>query len=257
MNKSEIKINNLEFGYNRKSLLKKPLTISAETGNLVVVAGKNGCGKSTLLKTLLGLHQPYSGEILLNDKDVNQYTYDEKAAYMAYADADRQIFGSFSVKEFLFFGRYPYLSNNLKISAEDEQIITQTVEYFGITHLLDKDIQTLSSGEYRLLQIVAAFVQDTPMVILDEPTANLDLDRAVEVFSKLNTLALESEKLIIVASHQINLAFRYATKILLFHNGEYFYETPQILSENKVMQQFFSNRSLFWDKNTMRFELKG
>tara|TARA_Y100000589_G_scaffold187124_1_gene177185 strand:- start:15066 stop:15839 length:774 start_codon:yes stop_codon:yes gene_type:complete len=251
---AHIEIKALQFGYSNHRLLDKPLHFTAKQGEFICVAGKNGCGKSTLLKTILTLHQPISGSVLLNKKDIYHLKNEERAFYIAYADADRQIFGNFTVKDYLLFGRYPYLSVELKPTEQDIKQIEQLVEYFNIAHLLQKDIQTLSSGEYRMLQIVTAFVQDTQVVILDEPTANLDLDKSVNVFDKLSDLAKRQNKLIIIATHQINLAFKYASKILLFHQRNYYFDSPSKLAKAPVMQAFFDNDSLHWNAEKMIFE---
>jgi iron complex transport system ATP-binding protein len=249
-----IKVENLKFGYNSTALLDEELNFTVNQGNLMCIVGKNGCGKSTLLQNLIALQKPIAGNIYLNNKLLQKYQPHEKAFYIAYADADRHIFGNFSVIEYLYFGRYPYLSSNLNLTEKDKETIEQTVNYFNIQHLLTKNLHTLSSGEYRIVQIVAAFVQDTPIVILDEPTANLDLDKAVDVFEKLNDLAVKKNKLILVATHQINLAFKYATVILLISNKNYVFEKPLNLAKNNIMHTFMEHKLLKWNEVKMQYE---
>jgi cobalamin transport system ATP-binding protein len=194
-------------GYGNQVLLKN-LNLVAEAGNLICFMGPNGIGKSTLIRTLAGLQKPTSGEIKLpsNDKVHHQ---------LAVVLTDRVTSANMTVYELVTFGRYPYINWNIQLKEEDREIIQRSIDQVHIGHLVDKRLFELSDGQMQMVMIARAISQDTPIILLDEPTAHLDLNNRVEIMKLLKNLARKTNKAILVATHELDLALQMSDVIWL------------------------------------------
>jgi iron complex transport system ATP-binding protein len=166
--------------------------------------GPNGCGKSTLIRTLAGLLPPLSGT--LPEKD-------EK--HVAVVLTDRIHSQHMTVKELITYGRYPYLGWDLKLSDRDKEIIQSSIDLVRIGDLINKKIDELSDGQMQMATIARALAQDTPVLLLDEPTAHLDLNNRLEIMNLLRQLAKEKDKSILLATHELDLALQTADQVWL------------------------------------------
>ena len=166
--------------------------------------GPNGAGKSTLIRTLARLQKPLAGT--LSDTT-------EKSIALVLTDRITSI--SMSVYELITFGRYPYLGWNITLSPEDKQIVDEAIRDVRIQHLVDKKINELSDGQLQMAMIARALAQRTPILLLDEPTAHLDLNNRLEIMNLLRTLARTQHKAILVATHELDLALQTADLIWL------------------------------------------
>lgn len=193
----------LTVGYGELQLFKD-LDLQLRRGELVCFMGPNGCGKSTLIKTLAGLLPPLSGTV--PKKDEKQ---------VAVVLTDRIQSQHMTVRELITYGRYPYLGWDLKLSDIDKQKIASSIELVRVENLLDKKINELSDGQMQMAMIARAFAQDTPVLLLDEPTAHLDLNNRLEIMNLLRQLAREKGKAILLATHEIDLALQTADRIWL------------------------------------------
>jgi iron complex transport system ATP-binding protein len=196
---------NLEVGYkknNQNQVLFEPLSLTLAQGELVCFMGSNGIGKTTLIKTLAGIQAPlmgtvtrhYSTAIVLTDK----------------------ISGSLmTVRDLVTYGRYPHLNWWLKLNDEDHQIIEDAIRKVHLESIADKQLSQLSDGQLQMVMIAKALAQDANILLLDEPTAHLDLNNRVEIMNLLRLLARETNKTILVATHELDLALQTADKIWL------------------------------------------
>jgi iron complex transport system ATP-binding protein len=166
--------------------------------------GPNGAGKSTLIRTLARLQKPLSGTLSENN---------EKS--IALVLTDRIISSSMSVYELVAFGRYPYLGWDIALTREDKQIVDEAIQDVRIQHLADKKINELSDGQVQMAMIARALAQRTPILLLDEPTAHLDLNNRLEIMNLLRNLARTQHKAILVATHELDLALQTADLIWL------------------------------------------
>ena len=166
--------------------------------------GPNGAGKSTLIRTLARLQKPLAGTLSENN---------EKSIALVLTDRITSI--SMSVYELITFGRYPYLGWDIALTREDKQIVDEAIQEVRIQHLVDKKINELSDGQLQMAMIARALAQRTPILLLDEPTAHLDLNNRLEIMNLLRKLARTHHKAILVATHELDLALQTADLIWL------------------------------------------
>ncbi len=213
----QLKINNLSVGYNQKLVLSE-INLQAQTGNFIALVGKNGAGKSTFLKTLSGILPALSGEVLLDNVDLLALQAQERARYISIVLTDR-IDVPMTVWEFIALGRQPYTNLWGNISKKDKQRIDEVGEKLKITAFFDKKITELSDGERQKVLIGRALVQETPVILLDEPTTHLDMENKAVLINNLLKISQEQNKIIIISTHDINLILPKINKIWLTGNS--------------------------------------
>lgn len=262
---------NLSVGYAEgavKHVLFENIDLELRTGELVCFMGANGIGKSSLIRTLAGLQPPIDSKSSIN--------IDPKKISVVLTDRVNAV--NMTAAELVTLGRYPYLDWNIKLSESDRSIIERAIEATRITHIAHKKLYELSDGQLQMAMIARALAQDTSVILLDEPTAHLDLNNRVEIMNLLRTLARNSNKAILVATHELDLALQTADLIWLAAqdkklitgipedlvlNGS-FDETFQFkgfdLKTGKVFHQAWRNKSVklvgegyeyLWTKNAL------
>lgn len=198
---------NLSVGYvngAHKNLLFENIDLELRAGELVCFMGANGIGKSSLIRTLAGLQEtPSSGRVAIDPKKVSVVLTDPLHAV------------NMTVLELVTLGRYPYLDWNVKLTNEDSDVIHQAIQDTHIQSLTNKKLYELSDGQLQMAMIARALAQDTPVILLDEPTAHLDLNNRVEIMNLLRRLARTANKAILVATHELDLALQTADLIWL------------------------------------------
>lgn len=203
-----LSVKNFTVGYadgQHKNILFDNLDIELKAGELVCFMGSNGVGKSTLIRTLAGLHSPIStsGQVGNDPKNISVVLTDRINAV------------NMTVEELVTYGRYPYLDWNIKLNDHDHKLIKQAIALTHIQHLVSKKIYELSDGQLQMTMIARALAQDTPIILLDEPTAHLDLNNRVEIMNLLRNLSRKEKKAILVATHELDLALQTADVVWL------------------------------------------
>jgi iron complex transport system ATP-binding protein len=197
----------LSVGYGQHSVLTT-ISVELRAGELVCFMGPNGIGKSTLIKTLMGLQEPLSGEIKFQSTGKTEQM-------LSVVLTDRIQHPQLTVEELVTLGRYPYLSWNLALRDEDKQKINEAIAKARVQHLTNKKISELSDGQMQMVMIARALAQDTPIILLDEPTAHLDLNNRVEIMNLLKRLTRETNRGILLATHELDLALQTADRVWL------------------------------------------
>jgi iron complex transport system ATP-binding protein len=216
-NKEMVKIQNLSIGYPGQMLFEN-LNLSLSSGQLVCFMGPNGAGKSTLIRTIAGLQKAISGTIVFSGQERNQGNLIQQEIALVLTDPVREI--NMSVYEVITFGRYPYLNWNLNLDEKDRSIIQQAIQKVNIEKLVNKKLHQLSDGQMQMVMIARAVAQDTPVIILDEPTAHLDLNNRVEIMRLLHQLTRLEGKTILLATHELDLALQTSDLIWLTGNSK-------------------------------------
>ena len=218
---------NLCVGYPTQPLLKD-LNLKIIPKSLNVILGINGSGKTTLIHTLAGLKAPLMGTVRIASdetmKDIYSFTSKQRATHLTLLS---QISASpaLSVEVVVSQGRFPHKTYFSRATAKDTQIIEASLQKMGLQGMRNRPLNTLSGGEKQRVFLALALVQDTPLLLLDEPTTFLDMSRQLEIMQILKQLCNEG-KTIIAVLHDINLALNYADRILLIHEGTIFADMP-------------------------------
>lgn len=201
--KNIIEIKNLSFQYEKNTPVLDQLSLCIEENTMNAILGANGSGKSTLLDCLVGVNKGYSGEIVIDKRLLETYTYRDFAKQVAYISQSTVINIDYSVRDFILFGRTPYLNIGQSLSKEDYEKCETHAKMLGIEYLLNKSITKISGGERQLCYICRALVQESKILIFDEPLSALDFgnqNKLLRIFSEL----IRSGKTIIFTTHNPN-----------------------------------------------------
>jgi iron complex transport system ATP-binding protein len=195
----------------KENRLFENLSLELNGGELVCFMGPNGIGKSSLIRTLAGLQKPLSGKVHVNSLAENKNTSQQISVVLT----DKITAVAMTVYEVVAFGRYPYLGWNVQLTKRDYDLIEQSITKVGIEHLVNQKLYELSDGQLQMVMIARALAQDTPIILLDEPTAHLDLNNRVEIMKLLSRLTHTTNKAILVSTHELDLALQMADLIWL------------------------------------------
>lgn len=210
-----IDIKHLEIGYQNKRQhisVFKDINLTLNAGDLVGLMGDNGVGKSTFLKTITGNLAPLSGEIKINSKSITHYTAQQLSQLLSIVVTEKIGGFNLTVWDVVATGRTPYINIFGKLTSEDESIVTKALEQLNLLPLKDKLIDELSDGQRQKVMIAKSLAQQTPIIVLDEPTAFLDHTSKHHLFATLKQLCVEQSKLIIVSSHDLELMKTYINR---------------------------------------------
>lgn len=200
---------------NRSKVVAEKLFLNLAEGELVCLLGPNGSGKSTLMRTIAGVQKPICGHVMLDGKRLEKLSAKEVARHLSIVLTDRVMTGNLSVYALVTLGRYPYTGWMGNLSPDDEAIVRDAIETTGTRRFAHRHISDLSDGERQKVMIARALAQDTPVILLDEPTAHLDLPNRIEVVRLLKQLAREQSKSIVMSTHELDLALQAADRIWL------------------------------------------
>ncbi len=249
----------LSIGYKQAILQKLNLTL--RTGELVGLIGVNGSGKSTLLRTLAKLQKPLSGEIFLQEKALQALRPSQIARSLSVVFTERNFPAQLKVKDLVALGRHPYTGWLGQIRPEDQAHLQKAIVMTETQALQEKHLHQLSDGETQKVMIARALAQDTPVILLDEPTAHLDVMNRLLVFQLLKKLSRETRKAILMATHELDLALKFCDQIWLIQTSSQEINTlkvgiPEDLVLSGIFNQAFARESLYFNPETGNFEDK-
>ncbi len=255
-----IQTRDLTIGYvTRKRPRPVQIRLSLEVfrGEMVCLIGPNGCGKSTLLRTLAGLQPSLRGEIRIDNLPLGKQSLINKARLLALVLTDRVEVSNLTVFNLVATGRNPYTDWLGKLSEHDKELINTALLQVHLEGYANRFINELSDGERQRAMIAKALVQDTPVILLDEPTAHLDINNRVEVMMLLHELARRTNKAIVLSTHELDLALQTADKVwLMTPKRGIAVGTPEDLILTNRFQAVFANNSFRFDPSTGNFVVK-
>lgn len=250
---------NLNIGYQLRGgqkLVHQKLNLSLAKGELTSLLGVNGVGKSTLLRTLAGFQPKLSGDIMLDGRSIGSYSQRERAKLVSVVLTDQVVVGDLFVYEVIALGRHPYLGFFGRLTLEDHKVIEKVVHSVGIDELTHRRISSLSDGERQKVMIAKALAQQTPIIILDEPTAFLDLPSRIEIAMLLRKLSDGMGKAILLSTHDLDLALDLSDKLwLMGKEREVACGAPEDLVLSGIFNSYFERDSIVFDRNIGRFRL--
>lgn len=212
-----LEIRNLTAGYPGKNVLRE-VSFTASAGQVTAVLGPNGCGKTTLLKTLCGILPVNQGQILLDGISLGEQTHSQLARSVSYLPQNRQV-PEITAGRLVLHGRFPYLSYPRRYRAEDMAAAKAAMEAMGVGDLADTPMQQLSGGQRQKVYIAMALAQDTPVILLDEPTAYLDIRHQLQLQQQARALAARGKTVVMVV-HDLSHAMTGANKVILLNQGQ-------------------------------------
>lgn len=249
---SFLKLSDVSIGYIRKNgpaIVQSELNLSADEGELIVLIGKNGCGKSTLLRSIACMQPIFEGTIHLDDTDISEISPRKRAKLLSVVLTGQQQVASFSVKELISIGRDPYTGWLGSLTEKDEEIISRSIQLTSLEGFEDRKIDELSDGERQRAFIARAFAQDTPIILLDEPTSHLDLPNRINILLLLQKLARDTGKTILISTHELETAMQVADKLWLMEKGEgVIVGVPEDMVLNGSFDKVFHHKSYEFDK---------
>ena len=249
---SFLKLSDVTIGYpdkNRTRTIQKNLNLTADKGELIALIGKNGCGKSTLIRSIACLQPIFSGEISLENKDLISLKPEKRARLLSVVLTGQHSVASFNVRELISIGRDPYTGWLGSLSERDNEIISDAMKITYLEGFDDRSIYELSDGERQRVFIARALAQDTPLILLDEPTSHLDLPNRINILLLLQKLARETGKTIIISTHELETAMQVADKLWLMENSNgVAVGTPEDLVLNGSFEDIFQHSSYEFDK---------
>ncbi len=252
-----IKGEQVSIGYiksKQHQILYKKLNFELIEGELVCLIGANGAGKSTLLRSICRM-QPYlDGKISIHSKSLEEYRDRDLSLLIGLVLTDKTASGGFTVREVVELGRYPYTGFFGQLSNEDAAIVQHSIESVGIAHKADSYLADLSDGERQKVMIAKALSQECPIIILDEPTAFLDIESRIEIMNLLHKLAHDQNKTILLSTHDIDLAFLLSDKLWMLSKeaGLITGVTEDIILSGKI-DQFFNSKNITFNKYSGTF----
>lgn len=232
-------INNFTVGYG-SHVVQSGINASLSSGQMACLLGANGCGKSTLLRSLAAMQKPLSGSVTIDGTPLTNLTDQQRATTFSLVLTERILMERTTVRQLVALGRTPYMSWNGAMSADDWNAVDQAINLVGIEHLAQKQVNAISDGERQRVMIARAFAQDTPVMLLDEPTTYLDLPNRIEIMRLLQQLAHRQNKIVLVSTHEIDIALHVADVVwIMDKQSPMICDTPDnILAADLVAKAF-------------------
>jgi iron complex transport system ATP-binding protein len=213
-----LSVKSLHVAYEKKEILHS-IDLQLARGELLVLIGPNGSGKTSLIRALSGILRPSSGEIFINQRHLATLSEGERARQVAVVPQSSQLPPAFTVFECVALGRTPYLAWLGRLGTRDLRMIQQAMQAAEIEHLSERHAAELSGGEQQRVILARALAQSCPILLLDEPTAHLDLHHQVNLLGLVRRMAKDQNLAVLVAMHDLNLASLYADRLVLLVDG--------------------------------------
>lgn len=248
----------LEIGYSgkREKPVYSSINISAGKGEIIAVLGQNGIGKSTLLRTLVHLQKPTGGEILLKNTGLRHYSRKELARLIGFVSTEVVQVSNLTLFNLVGLGRFPHTNWLGRFTDDDLHHVREAIRLVGLEKIMEKNINEVSDGERQRTMIARTLAQDTEIIVLDEPTAFLDLPNRYEIVHLLTELSRIKGKTIIFSTHDLNIAIQEADKVWLMLSDGIVTGSPEDLVLNHSFHSIFEETRLQFDEQKGEIRMK-
>jgi iron complex transport system ATP-binding protein len=253
---NSIETKDLNIGYQQKktvSTIQKNISVQLFKGEFVGILGKNGIGKSTLLRTLAGVQDAISGNVFIQGKSIQSYNLKELSGLISLVLTERLPESQLTVYELVALGRQPYTNWIGRLGKKDIDQIKWALEQTETLSLANRHFNELSDGQLQRVLIARALAQDTQIIMLDEPTAHLDMHHTIKIFKLLKKLSKETNKTIITTTHEVNLAINSADQLILLTDKEVVAGNKKTLIERNSFDHLFSSEIINFNENLEQF----
>ena len=255
-----IQLHDLSTGYrsrHEEKVISQHLELAIAPGEVVMLMGPNGSGKSTLMHTMAGLLPALSGEVIISGKPLSSLKMKELARLLSLVLTERIPAGNMSISDIVAVGRYPYTGFRGSLRPEDKVVIREALRACHLDGMQERLYSTLSDGEKQRVMIARALAQETPLILLDEPTAHLDLPSRLEVTTMLRSLARSLGKSILISTHELDLALGWADTIWLMDRaGEIVSAAPEDLILDGHIERVFGAPTLSYNRERGEFSIR-
>lgn len=229
----------LSIGYGQK-VIAEDLNLQLSAGRLVCLLGQNGVGKSTLLRTLANLQQPISGEVLIDDLALVDTDRTELAKKLGLITTDKIGTSNMSIRELVALGRFPYTNWMGNESDVDQHMIEEAISKCKINYIENAKLGSISDGQFQKAMVARVLAQDTDIILMDEPTAHLDVVNRIEMFRMLSEIIMETGKSILVSTHEMDLSIQFADELwLMNYNSPIITGTPDDMVKTGKINEIF------------------
>ena len=255
-NKIILQATKISIGYTSKkakNIIASNIDLSLEKGKLIALIGANGIGKSTLLRTITGIQKTISGTVLLNEKDIHKLDTVTLAQNLSVVLTEKLPPSNLTVWELIALGRQPYTNWIGKLTDYDIAKINEAIELSQISHLTSKKHYEISDGQLQIVLIARALAQDTPLIILDEPTTHLDLLHKVVLFKLLKKLTQETGKCILFSTHDIDMAIQLSDEMIIMTPENVIQDQPCNLILKGSFNDLFQDEHIVFDSEKGKF----
>jgi iron complex transport system ATP-binding protein len=260
MNMTEIlSLDSLKIGYvagRKENVLLPPLNAFAGKGELIAVIGRNGIGKSTLLRTLTGLQPSLGGDIYYSRKNIRDYSRMDLAQKVGYISTEIVKVSNMTVYDLVALGRFPHTNWTGKIDSENHRIIMDSIEKTSMSSFCQRFVSELSDGERQRAMIARILAQDTGIMIMDEPTAFLDIGSKYEILHLLHVLSRKNEKTIIFSTHDLHMALSQSDKIWLILDNKLMEGAPEDLMSRGAFDHLFDSSPVQFNSENGTFSFR-
>lgn len=255
-NKIILQASKISIGYSskkEKNTIAQNIDLSLKKGKLIALIGANGIGKSTLLRTITGIQKPISGTVFLNERNIHELDALTLAQNLGVVLTEKLPPSNLTVWELVALGRQPYTNWIGKLTDDDVAKINEAIALTQIEHLTAKRHYEISDGQLQIVLIARALAQDTPLIILDEPTTHLDLLHKVVLFKLLKKLTQETGKCILFSTHDIDMAIQLSDEMIIMTPENIIQDQPCNLILKGCFNTLFKDEHIIFDSEKGKF----
>ena len=250
-----IKLNDITLSFGSRTLIERA-SAHFECGRMTALLGRNGTGKSTLLRAIASLGEVQGGAIEIGGRELSELSNADLARMVAFVNTERVSVEAMTAYDLVAVGRSPYTDWSGRLRSSDHEAIERSIRIAGVEHLADRYVDTLSDGECQRVMIAKALAQDTPAILLDEPTSYLDMPNRYELCTLLGRLAHDEGKCVLFSTHELDIALTLSDNIALVDTPQLLYMPTGEMIASGSIERLFDSPYIRFDASTRSIHLK-